>query len=363
MRVAGLSVGQTPDRTSAVDTAGRWSRRVGFQRLLEAFQAAAARTGIVERVFSVGGGEVVASFAGSAMVPAIEPALEHLSAAKRSGRVDLNVHIWDSASTGVHVPEQPNGADSAADGDPMDRIRSSFQTEAQILTLYDSDSREAVVWVPDAERVPSNEVASPMRTLLHWWARDRGFQFVHAGAVSHAGMAVLLAGPSGAGKSTATLAALLYGLDYLGDDYVLVDAGGGRTIHSLFSAAKLHPGQMAAFPELLGTVANADRLGSEKALWFMHRDYPERTVTSAEAVAVLVPQISGGATSSVTPIPRSTALAALAPSTIVQLSGADQWSLDAMASFLSRVSAYRLEAGRDLHDLAAVIRTAIEHQA
>ena len=360
--MVGLIAETTPDPPLTADSRAGWSREIAFELMQAAFANAAARMGVIERTFRIGGLGVRASFAGPGMIQAIEPALAHL-AADPSLSVDLRVQLWDTATTGVSVPTPPRGGPSMAplqrDG-VIDRIRSSYHAVPRILTLYDTAERVAVVWVPDARSVPSNEIASPMRTLLHWWARDNGLQFVHAGAVGHEGRAVLLAGPSGAGKSTSTLAALLAGLDYLGDDYVLVDAGAGTTIHSLFSAAKLQPAQVAAFPELRASLINEDRLATEKALWFVHRDFPERTRASAKAVAVLVPRVTGSADSSVVPIARSTALAALAPSTIVQLSGADQWSLDAMAAFLARVPAYRLEAGTDLRGLAKTLRGVLE---
>lgn len=339
-------------------TSARWAASDAFEAMRAAFATAATRTVISRRSFAIAGLSVRASFAGPALIPAIEPALAHLAAPPPPAAADLEVELWDTASTGVALPT-PTRHDRPSDS-PANRslthVRSSWHMAPRILTVYDADRRTGVIWVPDARTVPSNEVASPMRTLLHWWARDNGLQFVHAGALGHHGRAVLLAGPSGAGKSTSALAGLLSGLDYLGDDYVLVDARAGATVHSLYSAAKLQPDQVAAFPELRPMLINADRLATEKALWFVQRHFPDRTRPSAEAVAILVPRVSGAGASSVTPIPRSTALAALAPSTIVQLPGADQWSMNAMASFLERVPAYQLEAGTDLAGLARTVR-------
>jgi hypothetical protein len=329
-----------------------------------AFAAAASRKGVDVRAFRIANLTVNVSFAGPALLAAIEPALAHL-ATPSAPAPDLSVRVWDTASTGIAVPmpSRRGLAASTALGARPERVRSSYQAAPRILTLYDPDRRRAVVWVPDAGAVPSNEVASPMRTLLHWWARDNGLQLVHAGAVGLDGRAVLLCGPAGAGKSTSVLAGMLSGLDYLGDDYVLVDARRGTKVHSLYSAAKLQPEHVSAFPELRPTLVNGDRLGTEKALWFIHRDFPERTQTSAEALAVLVPRVVSGSQSAVVPIRRSTALSALAPSTIVQLSGADQWSLRAMAAFIERVATYELRAGSDLTGVARAIRFVLDGAA
>jgi hypothetical protein len=332
-----------------------------------AFRAAVARTGSTWRDYRIGGRLVRLEFAGGAAVPAIDPAIAHLAVAAgaSAGRPELTVRAWDSHSTGVPIPDlpgaTPEGAAARQDSADADAaILSAYHVVPQILSLYDRSRAEAIWWVPDARRVSSNEVASPLRTILHWWARDHGLQFVHGGAVGLDGRAVVIAGPSGAGKSTTTLACLLGGLDYLGDDYVLVGSNGGPTVHSLFSAAKLKPEQVHAFPELLPQLTNADQLATEKALWFVHRDFPTRTRAAGRAVAVLVPRVTGRTESTLEPIPHGTALAALAPSTIVQLSGADQGSLTAMAAFVAGLPAYRLEAGTDLPGVAAVVRSLLE---
>ncbi len=364
-KVAGriaATAADTPGAQPASPTSA-WSRQAAFDAARTAYALAARQNGTVEQSFLVAGRPIHAAFAGPALIPAMTSALTHLAVGAQSD-ADLSVMLWDSASTGIAFPVRPGAGlhspDSRDVAGRADRVRYAYQREARILTLYDAALREAIVWVPDARSVPSNEVASPLRTLLHWWARDHGLQFAHAGAVGLDGKAVLLAGPSGAGKSTSALACLLAGLDYLGDDYVLVDAKGGTTIHSLYSAAKLQPNQVAAFPELTGLLDNPDKLATEKALWFVDRDFPDRTRSSAEAVAVVVPRITGGTESSLEPIKRSTALAALAPSTLAQLAGADQWALNALATFLGSVSAFRLSAGTDLPGLAHVVRELLE---
>jgi hypothetical protein len=325
--------------------------------MTESFGRAAERHGTVDRWYAVGGRAVQLTFAGPALLPAVDPALAHL-AVEPPAHPQLSVLLWDSASTGIpvpDVPEMPHGRQLEAD-----QVLSAYHVVPRILSLYDPGRAEAVLWVPDAAAVPSNEIASPLRTIFHWWARTHGLQFVHGGAVARGGRAVLIAGPSGSGKSTAALACLLSGLDYLGDDYVLVGSGHPPTVHSLYNAAKLMPEQVRAFPELRHALVNPDALETEKALWFVERDYPARTPASALAVGVLVPRVTGAPESRIIPLGRARALAALAPSTIVQLSGADQWSLSAMATFLARVPCHVLEAGTDRDGLARVVSSCLE---
>ncbi len=334
-------------------TGANWSRSEGLGRLTDAFALTARRTGQVERSYCIGGHAVRIQAAGEAVMGAVHPALAHLATDDQQSQ-DLLVQLWDSASAGVPVPELPPSGDTDGGGDPA--VQSAYHAVPRILSIYDRIGRRAAVWVPNAAEVPSNELASPLRTLLHWWSRDHGLQFVHGGAVGLDGRAVLLAGPSGAGKSTAALACLLGGLDYLGDDYVLVGDGPRPEVHSLYSAGKLQPGHLEAFPQLRPLIENAHELPAEKAVWFLHRHFPERTKTSARAVAVLVPQLTGDRGSTIVPLRPAAALAALAPSTIVQLSGADQGSLSAIGAFLGHVPSFRLRSGTDLAALARVVR-------
>jgi hypothetical protein len=292
----------------------------------------------------------------------IHAALSHLTT-DATRPPELVVRLWDSASTGVPIPDVPDG-DAVKVQDMADdrRVRSAYHAVPRILSVYDPAQRLAVVWVPDAASVPSNELASPLRTLLHWWSRDFGLQFVHGGAVSVAGRGVLLAGPSGAGKSTAAIACLLGDLDYLGDDYVLVGGGSVPVVHSLYSAGKLQAAHIGTFPELLPMVENADELPTEKALWFFGSQFPQRMATSARAVAVLVPEVTAEGRTTIVRLRPAAALAALAPSTIVQLSGADQGSLSAIGAFLSRVPSYRLRTGTDVRDIARAVRAFIDER-
>lgn len=342
-----------------VDTATgpTWSRREGLARLTDAFAQAVVHTGQVERTYSIAGHSVRIQAAGEAVLGIVDPALAHLAMDDQRSP-DLVVRLWDSASSGVPLPGLPPPDATAGDGDRT--VRSAYHAVPRIMSIYDRIRRRATVWVPDAAQVPSNELASPLRTVLHWWSRDHGLQFVHGGAVGLDGRAVLLAGPSGAGKSTAALACLLGGLDYLGDDYVLVGDGPRPAVHSLYSAAKLQPGHVEAFPQLGPLVENAHELPAEKAMWFVHRHFSERTMASARAVGVLVPEVTGERGTTIVPIRPAAALAALAPSTIVQLSGADQGSLSAIGAFLGRVPSYRLRSGTDLPGLAQAVRRFVQ---
>src|SRR6185295_9871323 len=98
--------------------------RAGFARAT----SAAPET---RRAYSVGGTVVALRFAGPALVGRITPALEHLRL-DDGARADLDVCLWDSASTGVPMVPPPCPQRNFTDrgniwGFTSERILSAFQ--------------------------------------------------------------------------------------------------------------------------------------------------------------------------------------------------------------------------------------------
>ena len=130
--------------------------------------------------------------------------------------------------------------------------------------------------------------------MFHWWAAPTTLQPLHGGAVGRHGVGVLVVGPSGAGKSTTTLACLEAGMEYAGDDYVIVDVD-EPTVHSLYSTVKLEPDNLDRFPTLAPLVANAGRLESQKAIVRLHEHRGDRLVNSLRLRAIVLPRVTGAA--------------------------------------------------------------------
>lgn len=68
--------------------------------------------------------------------------------------------------------------------------------------------------------VKSWELAAPMRLFWHWAATSCGAAMVHGGTIGTAGAMGIVAGPGGTGKSTTVLLGMRHGLRSCGDDYV-----------------------------------------------------------------------------------------------------------------------------------------------
>ncbi len=310
--------------------------------------------------YTIGGYTVELRFAGTALMPLITPALKHL--AVKSGLTPaLTVCLWDSASTHTKMPSPPWSSNAyIARGEVLgyndEHIRTAFHLGSGILSMFDTMRNAALFWIRDANLTPYYESAAPLRTILHWFARNHGCQLVHAAAVGTPSGGVLLAGKGGSGKSTTALACLLSGMLYAGDDYVLVNSGESTPfVYSLYNSAKVDLGQIWRLPSLLTAVSNSERLDAEKALIFLYDHYPEKITTGFPVRAILLPRITGLSETRLKKASSMTSLTALAPSTIFQLPGAGHESLQSLTNFVKQVPSYVLELGSDLHKIPEVI--------
>lgn len=284
-----------------------------------------------------------------ALSAALGPPLAHLEPADDPGRPpDLEVSVMEApGGPGSHAWRPWAGPAGAANVRLTAAVTASRRLHYELMDagicLYDPSSRRGVVVVEPTPALPLHLRAAPLRLLLHWWGRDLGMQLLHAGAVSLEGRALLLVGPSGSGKSTLATACHAAGFDYLGDDYVLVTPGPPLAVHSLYRSAKL------AFSglELLDIAPAAIRnqgLGDEKAMLF----HDDRLVRAATPHAVVLPRVVPGRPRPPRRLRPAEALRALAPSTLIQLTGSGQGDLTRLAGLTRRLPAYQLEVGADL---------------
>src|SRR5688572_1962791 len=239
--------------------------------------------GILERTFraeerrrpfrtrlDVGGIQVELAFAGEALSPTILPALAHLQI-PAEGEPDLRIHVWDSDSTGVDFILPPVSRDCfTTRGDIWSmssaRIRSAFHWIEFSVNVFDVERREGVFWVGSDTCVNNWTRGSPLRTLLHWAMEASGRQLVHGAAVGTDEGALLVTGRGGVGKSTTALACLEAGMQFLGDDYVVVGLDPEPQVYRLYGSAKLTSTQLERFPNLAGLVGPGDFLEDGKAL-------------------------------------------------------------------------------------------------
>ncbi len=332
-----------------------------FAAFLEAWQHAAEAAGTtIDRYIALAGHCVRLRFAGPALVPAMTSAFAHLPSPS-GGSPSLTVCLWDTASTGVGLPP---GA--GAIGQYVERTLPAAQPEGTLhlavegpdsgVSMYDSTERVGILAVRDAAAVPFYDVAGPMKPILNWWMAGVGLQFLHAAAVGKPEGGVLIVGKSGSGKSTTALACLEAGLSYVGDDHCILTLEPEPFAHTVYCSGKIRGHNLHKVPGLESWVSNPERLETEKAVFWLNESHGDRLIPGFPVRAILVPTIRGLERPRLLRSSAATGLAALAPSTLLQMPGARAESLRAMRDLAARMPCYVLELSEDPLLVAGLLR-------
>jgi hypothetical protein len=204
-----------------------------------------------------------------------------------------------------------------------------------------------VALLRSADDLPHWERAKPLATLLGVWCHDRGVRIVHTGMAARDGAGVLFVGQSGSGKSTASLACLVAGFDFLGDDSVglrLCDDGGFVGVR-LYATATLERDHLER-AVLVGTRAIGPRDARNKAIVTFADRPPGRIASSAAVRAVLLPRLTDAPHTTLRRASASEALLALAPSSIVRRAVPGATLLGDLARLVAAVPCFWLEMSR-----------------
>ena len=322
-----------------------------------------AAGGTLRRDLRVAGLTISVRAAGEGMLEALTGAFAHaLVDPDPDAPPDLVVRAWDRAATGVTLPPPSWGSDDlrgagAARAFSTDGLHVLFQEFSNTVSVLARDGGEGMFWCADAAELPFYERAAPLCKLLHLWLSERGLQLAHAAAVAGPSGCALIAGPAGAGKSSAALACLgAPGLGHLADDYCVVERrSDGIVIHPLFSSVKATDATVERLRIDPATIDNPVRLQTDKALIFLGVHRPDDLAGAAPLRAIVVPEITGEPVSRLRPVYGGAALAALAPSTMLQLPGTDAATMGALAAAARSVPCHRLEAGTDPAGVAPLL--------
>lgn len=228
------------------------------------------------------------------------------------------------------------------------------------ITMFDSIRNLALYWVPDLAALPEWVKGAPLRILFHWWMGLHGKQLVHGAAVGTAAGGVLITARGGSGKSTSALACLAAGMHYAGDDYVLIGLEPSPHVSNLYRSAKIAASQLEEFPWLADMIDNPGALAREKALVFLDGRYSKQLCDSLPLRAVLVPRITGRRDTQLKRTSAASALAALAPSTILFHPRGGDRELKRLGQLVRAVPTYVLECGTDLAQIPRVISALLQ---
>lgn len=338
---------------AGVETA---SPSAAFAELRGGFERAAGRLDVGERRLRIGSQAIKLRIAGEAMAEAVLPALQHLTEpSPMQDEPDLVVMAWDTGSSDTRLPDLPGVRDGAVghshyDGEGCLSFR-IFDSAVSAMHIGDG---EAVHCVANVRHVAPYDVAHPLGEIFAWWLSRSGCYRVHAAAVGTPAGGVLLAGASGAGKSTSALTCLHAGMNFAGDDQVLVRTDPPAAI-SLYNSGRADCELLHRYPNVFPRLDLPS--GEGKAVSFFPRDAMTHEIPLR---AVVLPRVVPGGKCRIAPGSRATALLALAPWVVIHSPGAGGRALGSLRNLLAALPVYTLEIGDDLARIPALLSELIE---
>jgi hypothetical protein len=318
--------------------------------------------GAIDRYYALAGLLIRFQFAGSALVPAIAPAFEHLRVSSLRPSPSFTIRLWDCASTGVLMPPPPCRLEGfTVRGEVRDfhdgRHHAAYQPSERILSVIDVEARVGVVCVANAREIPTPERAAPLRGLLSWLMRYNHRQLVHGAGVAAGKGGVLIVGRGGAGKSNTAVGCLLAGLNYAADDFCAVSVAPVQMAHSLYSTAKLHRNDWAQIPY---PPSNPDDPDTDKRFYYLHANFAERLPASFRILAIVAPRRTGIGDPTLKPISPRTPVLETASETSLMLPDAGAEVLSTLSRIARQVPCYRLDLGSHPHAIPLIIAGLID---
>lgn len=287
----------------------------------------------------------LAHFIGSKTNQFYLPALTHLLEIGTANQ-DFEVLVMEEKSTGLSLPPptwkwstvHPHG-----EIHKDDNLVLTYEHWYGILRIFNRNEKKAYIWIQSIDKLPQWMRSFPLRHIVGWYFENSSIQPVHSGGISLNKNGIMLTGKGGSGKSSTCLSCLNHSqLNYLGDDFMLVDCEGGKEAFSLYNVAKVEFDNLRKFDFLL-PYKGQFKTDDEKYQIFVNEILPSKIVNEFEIEAIFLPRISNYETGKLVKADPSDALMALAPSTMSLLRGNSEVIFNKLSSFVKKLPSFFLD--------------------
>jgi hypothetical protein len=319
---------------------------------------------VQEFFYQFGGHAVCMRFVGRELARHIDGPFSHLRSETRTANPRLTIELWDANKT---KPGEFSWRSDLEWHEATVRSKDERFIGQQLphtFSCLDREARHIMSAVTWHERIFIYERAKPLARLLLNWHNDQNLQVIHAGLVARENQGILFAGKSGSGKSTTSLACIIAGLDYLGEDYVGLERGEDNvfTGHSLYNSVFLKTDHLARFPELAPYAIKGRPPQEEKSVVVLSDVFPARLKRAVPIRVLVIPRVVDTSEAQLHPASKGEALLALGPSSLLQIPNRALGicGFNKLAQLVERLPCFRLEVGADFPSIARCVAELVE---
>lgn len=200
--------------------------------------------------------------------------------------------------------------------------------------------------------------SKPFSRLLFWHFANRGFLWCHGACVATEAGGALIPNVGGAGKSTTAAAALLGGMDFFGDDYLLVEPERGL-VFGMYSSLMLTDESL----RLLRVFESSRHLTSsflgnkDKHCHYLHPVFDAQLKSVVPIRVILVPELAGEENGRIEPASKEEVMQAFVSSvqTAWLFGGDPAKTLRGFYELTQKTPVAKLRIGRDLRQIPALL--------
>ncbi len=333
-----------------------------YYQCMTSFNAAARRNGIEKINLELGGKRITMFCAGKKLQQSILLSLSGIRTNHEEKiSADLNIYLWDGNSE-IDFPCQKLKQELDRYRDKVSvinekNIHLQYNPVGEIVSLIDIENREAFYFAPDANKLPDYEVCTPMRMIMNWFCKMNGMLFIHAAGIGYGGNGALLVGKSGAGKSTTALLSLIYGLEFIGDDYVAISIGEKKMAYQIYRGSKIMDKTLPQFSKLLPYIIKTNKT-QEKNVVILPNDLGH-IVPALQIKTIIRPRVEYALKSSFKKYAAMQILTEFATSTILQMPGCGEYMLRDLGQLCQEIPAYTLSLSKDFQEIAESLKVFI----